>query len=759
MARHLRVAPADSGFEPSWSAQQLAEFHAAISSHSDEAGVGRTAVELVTEAFAGEAAALVLHGAVIVSLGFPAGQTPSEDIVELTARRRGFLDVPEVGMCASVTVPLGQQSADALVIARAGGRFSGEELRTLDSMGYVLSLTLGRFREARASAQRRHDLLKQISAVQRSISNRAPLHEVLDTVTRGLAEVLGDEFVLLYGVDSDDEHTMSARSTYGSAPKIGRDLRIGEGAVGQAVVQDRPVVVQDYASSPLASPDVVKVGVRAAMAAPIHENGCVVGGLVVGSCQPARVYSVADQEILTIFAEAAGLAVAGAAAVDALQEAADGAHHLAQHDPLTGLANRARFVDRFEHALKVRRQPGAEISVLYLDIDDFKLINDRVGHAEGDRLLIEVGMRVLGAVRAGDTVARLDGDEFAVLLENASGVAEAERTAIRILEEVSKPIQLTEAEMSVTLSLGVAVASPDETDPQEVLRNSEVAMYRGKNAGKASFVIFEDAMYESLLDRLDLESDLRRAVENGDLEVYYQPIVDLASEQVVGVEALSRWQHPTRGFVPPATFIPLAEEAGLIGDLGRSVLEQACSWIGSWQQTRPDEPLFYVSVNISARQLQRPEFTGEVEAALVGGGARGSLVLEITESLLMQDTEATLARLHDLKSLGIRLALDDFGTGYSSLSYLRRFPIDMLKIDRSFVSGLRAGNEPLRLVEGIMALGNTLGLETVAEGVEELEELAALRSVGCGVGQGFYFARPMPVADLESYLSGAFSPA
>ena len=406
MARHLRVAPADSGFEPSWSAQQLAEFHAAISSHSDEAGVGRTAVELVTEAFAGEAAALVLHGAVIVSLGFPAGQTPSEDIVELTARRRGFLDVPEVGMCASVTVPLGQQSADALVIARAGGRFSGEELRTLDSMGYVLSLTLGRFREARASAQRRHDLLKQISAVQRSISNRAPLHEVLDTVTRGLAEVLGDEFVLLYGVDSDDEHTMSARSTYGSAPKIGRDLRIGEGAVGQAVVQDRPVVVQDYASSPLASPDVVKVGVRAAMAAPIHENGCVVGGLVVGSCQPARVLdSVADQEILTIFAEAAGLAVAGAAAVDALQEAADGAHHLAQHDPLTGLANRARFVDRFEHALKVRRQPGAEISVLYLDIDDFKLINDRVGHAEGDRLLIEVGMRVLGAVRAGDTVA------------------------------------------------------------------------------------------------------------------------------------------------------------------------------------------------------------------------------------------------------------------------------------------------------------------------------------------------------------------
>ncbi len=256
-----------------------------------------------------------------------------------------------------------------------------------------------------------------------------------------------------------------------------------------------------------------------------------------------------------------------------------------------------------------------------------------------------------------------------------------------------------------------------------------------------------------------LESDLRRAVENGDLEVYYQPIVDLATEQVVGVEALSRWQHPTRGFVPPATFIPLAEEAGLIGDLGRSVLQQACSWIGGWQQTRPDEPLFYVSVNISARQLQRPEFTGEVEAALAGGGSRGSLVLEITESLLMQDTEATLARLHDLKSLGIRLALDDFGTGYSSLSYLRRFPIDMLKIDRSFVSGLRAGSEPLRLVEGIMALGNTLGLETVAEGVEELEELAALRSVGCEVGQGFYFARPMGVADLESYLSGAFSPA
>jgi diguanylate cyclase (GGDEF)-like protein len=582
---------------------------------------------------------------------------------------------------------------------------------------------------------------------------------VLDAVTRGAASVLCDDIVAFFGVDPDNPERLWARSMFGSTPELDRDRRLGEGAVGRAVFENRLVVIDDYPSWPSAQLDVVEVGVQAAMAAPVHQHGQVVGCLVVGSRRAGRVYTVTEQELLVTFAENASLAVTDAMTVDALHVAVDDALHQALHDPLTGLANRARFLDRFDHALTVRRRAGVEVAVLCVDVDDFKLINDRLGHAEGDRLLIEVGMRILAAVRSGDTVARLGADEFAVLLENASGVAEAERTAIRILEDIAKPIKLGGTDVSATVSIGLAVAGTDAAGSNDVLRNADVAMYRAKNAGKARVVIFEAQMYETLLERIELEADLRRAIDDGDLEVYFQPIVNLATEQVVGVEALSRWCHPTRGFVPPSTFIPLAEETGLIVDLGRSVLNQACSWITSWQRAHADEPLFYLSVNVSARQLQQPELTAEVERALAGGMAPGCLVLELTESVLMQDTEATLSRLQELKSLGVQLALDDFGTGYSSLSYLRRFPVDLLKIDRSFVSGLTSGNDLQRLVAAIVALGRTLGLESVAEGIEEPEELEALRLVGCHYGQGFHFAKPMPVSALERYLSRALSPA
>jgi diguanylate cyclase (GGDEF)-like protein len=740
------------------SAHQLAEFLTAVSAHTEELGAIECAVDLSSAALEAEVGAVVWNGTIAAAIGFPRDQVPCEAIIAAATRCGSFLEVPGVGPCGVVAVPLGVAPLDAaLVVARSGDSFGAEELSMLRAMASVLSLTLRQVRNALASVEERRNTLKQLSMIQRSISLRAPLQDVLDAVTRGAASVLCDDIVTFFGVDPDDPERLWARSTFGTTPELDRDRRLGVGAVGRAIFENRLVVINDYPSWHSAQPDVVEVGVQAAMAAPVHQHGQVVGCLVVGSRRAGRVYTVTEQELLVTFAENASLAVTDAMTVDALHVAVDDALHQALHDPLTGLANRARFLDRFDHALTVRRRAGVEVAVLCVDVDDFKLINDRLGHAEGDRLLIEVGMRILGAVRSGDTVARVGADEFAVLLENASGVAEAERTAIRIIEEIAKPIKLGGNDVSATVSIGLAVAGADAAGSNDVLRNADVAMVRAKNAGKARVVTFEAEMYETLLERIELEADLRRAIDDGDLEVYFQPIVNLATEQVVGVEALSRWCHPTRGFVPPSTFIPLAEETGLIVELGRGVLNQACSWIGTWQRAHADEPLFYVSVNLSARQLQQPELTAEVERALAGGMAPGCLVLELTESVLMQDTETTLSRLHELKSLGVRLALDDFGTGYSSLSYLRRFPVDLLKIDRSFVSGLEPRNDLQRLVAAIVALGGTLGLESVAEGIEELEELEALRTVGCRFGQGFYFAKPMPVSDLERYLSGALS--
>ncbi|HLN04808.1 MAG TPA: EAL domain-containing protein, partial [Acidimicrobiales bacterium] len=662
-----------------WSAYRLAEFLAAVSDHTDEAGVIRCAVELASEALEAEAGAIVWNDAVAVAVGFPSGQVPCGAILAAASQPQAVLDVPGAGPCRVVTLPLGIRSSDGtLMIARSGEGFGAEEVSMLRAMARVVSLTLRQVRNALASVQERRDTLKQLSTIQRAISLRAPLQEVLDAITLGAASVLGDDFVIFYGVDPDDPDALLPRSSFGSVPTLAREVRAGEGAVGRAAIENRLVVIENYPLSPEARVDAIESGVQAAMAAPVHEHGQVVGGLVVGSRIAGRVYTPTEQELLLAFSENASLAVTDARTVDALHAAVDDALHQALHDPLTGLANRARFVDRFDHALTVRRRAEVEIAVLYLDVDDFKLINDRFGHPTGDRLLIEVGRRICGVVRSGDTVARLGGDEFAVLLENASGVADAERTAIRILEAIGKPIELAGTEVSATVSIGLAMAGSGSAGSNEVLRNADVAMYRAKNAGKACAVVFEAAMYESLLERLELESDLRRAIENGELEVYFQPIVDLATEQVVGVEALSRWRHPERGFVPPTTFIPLAEETGLIVELGRGVLKRACSWISDWQHAHPDDPPFYVSVNVSACQLQQPELTTEVGLVLAGSMAPGSLVLEITESVLMQDTETTLSRLQELKSLGVRLALDDFGTGYSSLSYLRRFPVDLL---------------------------------------------------------------------------------
>ncbi|HEU4628594.1 MAG TPA: EAL domain-containing protein [Gemmatimonadaceae bacterium] len=423
----------------------------------------------------------------------------------------------------------------------------------------------------------------------------------------------------------------------------------------------------------------------------------------------------------------------------------------ALHDSLTGLANRALFRQRVEHAA-ARAARGDRIAVLFLDLDNFKAVNDSLGHAEGDRLLEAVAARLLQATRGCDTVARLGGDEFGVLLEGLVREADALVVVDRISSALRRPVRLQGREVMVSASIGVAHVEVGQ-DVEQVLRNADLAMYRAKAAGRGGHQVFEPGMHAAVLQRLELEADLRRAVERGELQLVYQPIVELDGGRTTGVEALVRWQHPSRGLVAPPAFIPLAEETGLIVPIGRWVLAEACRQARRWQLDAPDNRTLTLSVNISGRQLLDPALTGDVATALADSGLDPALLtLEITESVLMQDTEATLATLHQLKTLGVRLAIDDFGTGYSSLSYLQRFPIDVLKIDKAFIDGVARGGSDAVLARTIVTLAGMLQLTTVAEGVEHAEQHSHLLALGCARGQGYLFARPLAADDVSRFL-------
>jgi len=422
---------------------------------------------------------------------------------------------------------------------------------------------------------------------------------------------------------------------------------------------------------------------------------------------------------------------------------------MALHDPLTLLANRSLFRDRVEHSVAVSKRNGRSVAVMFVDLDNFKRINDSFGHAAGDRVLHKSAQRLVKATRNGDTVARLGGDEFAVLLENLTGREPVMEIAARIVASLQEPLELPGADASIAASVGVAFLSADD-GVEELMRNADVAMYAAKSAGKGRFMVFEASMHHAASERRELEGELEKGMHEGQFLLHYQPIVELHSGYLLGVEALIRWQHPQRGMVPAAEFIPVAEETGQIVPLGRWVLAQACREVKVWQARLPEGRQVRVGVNVSGVQLAKSDICADVRKALaISEIDPGCLVIELTENVLMQNSEAVLATLNELKTLGVRIAIDDFGTGYSSLSYLHRFPIDILKIDRTFVERLGGVEGGEDFARAIITLGKTLDLEVVAEGIELEHQQRGLVELGCVAGQGYYYAKPALLHELE----------
>jgi diguanylate cyclase (GGDEF)-like protein/PAS domain S-box-containing protein len=438
----------------------------------------------------------------------------------------------------------------------------------------------------------------------------------------------------------------------------------------------------------------------------------------------------------------------------------DELEHQAFHDSLTGLANRALLRDRLEHALARARRSAVTVAVLFCDLDGFKMINDTLGHDIGDLLLVEVARRFEQGLREGDTAARIGGDEFAIVLDDTNP-GDAVDLAQRLLDAVREPFSVDGREILVRASIGVADSSSDAVDAEELICRADIAMYAAKTKGRDRFQSFEPAMQVELSARHLLHGDLRHAVLlDGALVLHYQPIIDLETGTIDSIEALVRWNHPTRGLVPPDEFIPMAEETGLIVDIGRYVLREACWQMMQWRSL-PGTAHVSMSVNVSSHQLYDGQFVSDVETSLRDSGLPASgLILELTESSLLSDTSRVHQRLAALRSLGVRVAIDDFGTGYSSLAYLRSFPIDFLKIDRSFVNELEdaSDDQGSSLVRSIISIGHDLDLVVIAEGIEHASQLDELRAAGCDFGQGYFFGRPIPPDEVPELLARHVSP-
>jgi diguanylate cyclase (GGDEF)-like protein len=743
------------------STQLLAEFLAVLSAAPDGGSATQVAVERAARALEAEAAVVLGRDGTVSSIGFAFGHVPIAEISEVIAGRRRRLDVPGAVGCHTSVAPLGGSQPGHLLVARSGDDgFSVDEVSLVRGIARALELTLGAMQtfeaERRRAAenaglvttlQERQRLLEQLSRIQRGITRRAPLQTILDAITNGAQELLGDDVAGLRMIDPADPQTFLLVSATGLTDELtARTWRTPTetGATGLASMRNEVIVIDDYHADPHRIPEYADLGIRRVMAAPVHQEGRVVGSLAVGSYRPDRIYTRAEQEVLEVFAEHVSLALTDAKMHEAMYEA--------YHDSLTGLASRTLFMDQLAHALAIAGHERRRIAALFVDLDRFKIVNDSLGHAAGDALLVEVAARLRSCLSPSDSAARLGGDEFALLLPDVD-IAQAEAVATEILNVLNAPFILSGHEVFVTASIGIALNTDFAALADTLIRDADLAMYQAKKSGTGGYATYQPAMQALFLRSLDLEAELRRALDQGELVVHYQPIVRLDDQRIMGLEALVRWPHPGRGLLLPGEFVPHAEESGLIIGVDRFVLRQACLQVSQWNAQRSDQAPLAVGVNLAASQLQQADLPSVVESILADTGLQPDcLTLEITESLLLADNPATVDRLQRLKALPLRLAIDDFGTGYSSLAYLRRFPVDGIKIDKSFIDDIATDRGSAAVVRAIVQIGLTLGLTVVSEGVEFPEQVAALRRAGCRYGQGYYFAAPMDAHSLERHL-------
>jgi len=749
------------------STQLLVQFLTAVSSCPDSATAARVAAGRVAAAFDAEVGAVILPGRVEAAVGIPEDLASTDALLAVAHRETEEIEVPGVGVCAALAAPLREATDGHLVVARSYiSEFSTAEVHLLRGMARafhvaLLSLrTVETERAMRALSDRqaaenrrlleslrvRHQLLERLVGVQRAITRRAPLDEVLGTVVDGARGLLGDDVAVICLVDRDDPdrfvHVTSRGMPAAVEAAVRRSRPSPTDPTWAAITTDRVVL----ARGPVLGSDVdAWPGERpaTALAAPVHEGSRPAGALVVASSAPDRAYGTEDQAVLEAFAEQVSLALTDALTLAEMDRA--------NHDAVTGLASRRLFMQRLDEALGA--SPGPLVAVLFIDLDRFKMVNDTLGHAAGDALLMEVGARIRGALRGRDSAARFGGDEFAVLIEAVDDVEGVVAIADRIGAAIRESVAIAGRDVFVDASIGIVTAPPGSTDGESLVRDADVAMYEAKQTGAGRSVVFDTSMRERFERRVELEHDLRTALTHDEFCLHYQPIVDLVTEDVVCVEALLRWDRPGHGWVPPLSFIPVAEETGVILPIGDWVLREACRQARVWHDALPPGRAPAVAVNLSARQIAEPGLAARVAAALADSGLPpDGLVLEITESILMKDRDLAMSRLGELKALGVGLAVDDFGTGYSSLTYLRGFPVDILKIDKAFVDDVADDAEAAQLARAIVELGRTLHLSTVAEGIERPEQCAVMRDSACALGQGYLFSRPVDAAALWEML-------
>jgi diguanylate cyclase (GGDEF)-like protein len=591
--------------------------------------------------------------------------------------------------------------------------------------------------------------LKEVSALLeagKAVNSALELQHVLDKILSSALELLEGEtgsIMLLEG-----RSRLKVVATHGNDSARNQEVELGAGVAGYVAEEMEPLLITGDADRSIFRGLPLRAQrVDSGMSVPLINRGEVLGVLNLNAA-PERRFTEYDLRAVSLFAEQAAAAITNARLFEMERAHTAELSYRAFHDPLTRLANRALFMERVEEALTEDADTPRRLAVLFLDLDNFKMVNDSLGHAAGDRLLVAVAGRIDGSLGHGDIAARFGGDEFAVLLRDAVDDFAVTSSAGRILDSLRNPFSIGGHEVFIGASIGIAVPGEKADTVDDLLRNADVAMYMAKDTGKGRYAVFAPEMHEAAVERMQLEADLQRAIKRDEFVVHYQPTVELASGKVTGMEALVRWRHPTKGLLPPADFIPLAEETGLILHIGRWVLHEACRQAVEWSDDRPHRVPLSMSVNLSARQLQLNTVIDDVAAALDDTGlAPERLTLELTETVLMQDTGEVVPRLMRLKELGVQLAIDDFGTGYSSLSYLHKFPIDILKIDKSFTGNLRRGTGEGVLTHAIIRLARTLRLRTVAEGIERPEQVGKLQAMGCQFGQGYYFAEPMAAED------------